>query len=154
MCIRRSYSAAFPSVKRAGDSKKDPIEEDTKKCYFNHMVWVFRAMLSSFIEPWPLEPVPAAAIGQLIVSDILALLMVIVTVTLCKKQKANACVFLRVDGRYHPAWHRTIKDELSQPIKLLFHAGILPCLHSSYACFAVFSWNCETTALKGKNNSH
>ncbi len=56
---------------------------------FLTVVWVFRAMLSSFIEPWPLEPIPAAAIGQLVASDILALLMVIVTVTLYKKQKAN-----------------------------------------------------------------
>ncbi len=56
---------------------------------FLTVVWVFRAMLSSFIEPWPLEPIPAAAIGQLVASDILALLMVIVTATLYKKQKAN-----------------------------------------------------------------
>ncbi len=59
---------------------------------FLTVVWVFRAMLSSFIEPWPLEPVPAAAIGQLVVSDILALLMVIVTVTLYKKQKTFTAV--------------------------------------------------------------
>lgn len=57
---------------------------------FLTVVWVFRAMLSSFIEPWPLEPIPAAAIGQFIVSDILALLMVIVTVTLYKKQRGSA----------------------------------------------------------------
>lgn len=54
---------------------------------FLTVVWVFRAILASFIEPWPLEPVPAAAIGQLVASDILALLMVIVTVALYKKQK-------------------------------------------------------------------
>ncbi len=57
--------------------------------FFLTVVWVFRAMLSSFIEPWPLEPVPAAAIGQLALSDILALLMVIVAATLHKKQKAS-----------------------------------------------------------------
>lgn len=56
---------------------------------FLTVVWVFRAMLSSFIEPWPLDPIPAAAIGQLVASDVLALLMVIVTVMLYKKQKAN-----------------------------------------------------------------
>jgi len=56
---------------------------------FLTVVWIFRAMLSSFIEPWPLEPILAAAIGQLVVSDILALLMVIVTVMFYKKQKAN-----------------------------------------------------------------
>lgn len=54
---------------------------------FLTVVWVFRAMLSSFIEPWPLEPIPAAAIGQLVASDVLALLMVIVTVTLYQKRK-------------------------------------------------------------------
>jgi len=56
---------------------------------FLTVVWVFRAMLSTFIEPWPLEPVPAAAIGQLAASDILALLMIIVSVTLYKERKAN-----------------------------------------------------------------
>lgn len=56
---------------------------------FLTVVWVFRAMLSSFIEPWPLEPIPAAAIGQLAASDVLALLMVIVTVALYKKRRAN-----------------------------------------------------------------
>ncbi len=56
---------------------------------FLTVVWVFRAMLASFIEPWPLEPVPAAAIGQLVASDVLALLMVIVTVMLYKKRKAT-----------------------------------------------------------------
>ena len=56
---------------------------------FLTVVWVFRAMLSSFIEPWPLEPIPAAAIGQLVVADMLALLMVIVTITLYRKRKAN-----------------------------------------------------------------
>lgn len=47
-------------------------------------VWVFRACLATFIEPWPLEPVPTAAIGQLIMSDLLALLMVIVSFRLWK----------------------------------------------------------------------
>ncbi len=58
---------------------------------FLTVVWIFRAMLSSFIEPWPLEPVPAAAIGQLVASDVLALLMVAVTVMLYKKLKADNC---------------------------------------------------------------
>lgn len=56
---------------------------------FLTVVWVFRAMLSSFIEPWPLDPIPAAAIGQLVVSDMLALLMVFVTVMLYRKRKAS-----------------------------------------------------------------
>lgn len=48
--------------------------------YFLTVVWLFRACLSTFIEPWPLEPVPAAAIGQLIASDVLAILMAFVSV--------------------------------------------------------------------------
>ena len=45
--------------------------------YFLTVVWVFRACLASFIEPWPLQPIPAAAIGQLAASDTLALLMIV-----------------------------------------------------------------------------
>lgn len=56
---------------------------------FLTLVWVFRAMLSSVIEPWPLEPIPAAAIGQLLVSDMQAILMVIVSVLLVRKIKKN-----------------------------------------------------------------
>ena len=44
------------------------------------VVWIFRACLASFIEPWPLQPIPAAAIGQLIASDALAVMMIIVSV--------------------------------------------------------------------------
>jgi hypothetical protein len=51
---------------------------------FLTVVWVFRACLATFIEPWPLEPIPAVAIGQLIGSVILALLMVFVTTMLWK----------------------------------------------------------------------
>ncbi len=53
---------------------------------FLSCVWVFRACLATFIEPWPLEPVPAAAIGQLIGSVTLALFMLIVTVYFWKKE--------------------------------------------------------------------
>ncbi len=49
---------------------------------FLTVVWVFRACLAAFIEPWPLEPVPAAAIGQLIGSVVLALMMVFVSLSL------------------------------------------------------------------------
>lgn len=45
--------------------------------YFLTVVWIFRACLASFIEPWPLQPIPAAAIGQLAASDTLALLMIV-----------------------------------------------------------------------------
>ena len=51
---------------------------------FLTVVLVFRACLSTFIEPWPLEPIPAAAIGQLIGSVVQALLMVFVTTMLWK----------------------------------------------------------------------
>ena len=44
--------------------------------FFLTVVWIFRACLASFIEPWPLQPIPAAAIGQLIASDALAIMMV------------------------------------------------------------------------------
>lgn len=48
-------------------------------------VWVFRAMLSSFIEPWPLEPVPAAAVGQMVASDAEAALMILMCVVFFRK---------------------------------------------------------------------
>jgi hypothetical protein len=51
---------------------------------FLTVVWVFRACLSIFIEPWPLEPIPTVAIGQLIGSVIQALLMGFVTIKLWK----------------------------------------------------------------------
>ena len=41
--------------------------------------------LASFIEPWPLQPIPAAAIGQLIASDILAVMMIIVSASFIKE---------------------------------------------------------------------
>ena len=44
-------------------------------------VWVVRALLASFIEPWPLEPIPAAAVGQLVAADVLAVLMVFVSIS-------------------------------------------------------------------------
>lgn len=49
---------------------------------FLTVVWVLRAALASFIEPWPLEPIPAAAIGQLVAADVLAVVMVAVSVKL------------------------------------------------------------------------
>jgi hypothetical protein len=47
--------------------------------FFLTVVWIFRACLASFIEPWPLQPIPAAAIGQLIASDVLAVMMIVVS---------------------------------------------------------------------------
>lgn len=55
--------------------------------FFLTVVWIFRAMLATFIEPWPLEPVPAAAIGQLLAADLLAALMVIMSIILLKYMK-------------------------------------------------------------------
>lgn len=51
---------------------------------FLTVVWVFRACLATFIEPWPLDPIPAAAIGQLAASDLLAALMIFVSVHFIK----------------------------------------------------------------------
>lgn len=48
--------------------------------FFLTVVWIFRALLATFIEPWPLEPTPAAAIGQLFASDCLALLMCFISI--------------------------------------------------------------------------
>ncbi len=55
--------------------------------YFLTAVWVFRACLATFLEPWPLEPVPAAAIGQLAASDLLAALMLVVTAGLYRASR-------------------------------------------------------------------
>jgi hypothetical protein len=55
--------------------------------FFLNAVWIFRACLASFIEPWPLQPIPAAAIGQLIASDTLAVMMTIVSVSLIRANK-------------------------------------------------------------------
>ena len=52
--------------------------------FFLTVVWIFRACLASFIEPWPLQPIPAAAIGQLVASDVLAVMMVVVSVYFIK----------------------------------------------------------------------
>ena len=69
--------------KRALDLNREVI-------YFYYvltLVWVFRACLATFIEPWPLEPIPVAAIGQLVASDLLAVLMIFVSVCFVRKVK-------------------------------------------------------------------
>ena len=53
--------------------------------YFLTIVWMFRACLATFIEPWPLDPIPAAAIGQLAASDLLAIMMIFVCVYFIKE---------------------------------------------------------------------
>ncbi len=68
------------------------LSSNTESCifyFFLTAVWIFRAMLATFIEPWPLEPVPAAAIGQLVASDILAALMVIMSIILLKHMRSK-----------------------------------------------------------------
>ena len=55
--------------------------------FFLTVVWIFRACLASFIEPWPLQPIPAAAIGQLVASDALAVMMVVVSISFFRKLK-------------------------------------------------------------------
>lgn len=58
--------------------------------FFLTVVWIFRACLTSFIEPWPLQPVPAAAIGQLIAADSLAVVMVFVSVNFIKEHRRKS----------------------------------------------------------------
>lgn len=55
--------------------------------FFLTAVWLFRACLATFIEPWPLDPIPAAAVGQLIASDLLAMLMTFVDIQFIKALK-------------------------------------------------------------------
>lgn len=69
---------------------KRALEEnkEAKELYFFlTIVWIFRACLATFIEPWPLEPVPFAAIAQLILSDLLALMMIIMSIVFYKNIK-------------------------------------------------------------------
>ena len=58
--------------------------------FFLTVVWVFRACLASFIEPWPLQPIPAAAIGQLIASDVLAVMMIVVSVSFVRELRRKS----------------------------------------------------------------
>lgn len=55
--------------------------------FFLTIIWIFRACLALFIEPWPLEPVAWAAILQLVLSCLLALLMVVETIRLYRMSK-------------------------------------------------------------------
>ena len=59
---------------------------EAKKLYiFLTLVWIYRACLALFIRPWPLEPVPAVAIGQLVVSVVLTIAMIFVSVGFVKE---------------------------------------------------------------------
>lgn len=58
--------------------------------FFLTFVWGFRAMLALFIEPWPLQPIPTAAIGQLCASTIIFIIMFVISVALYKQlRKSN-----------------------------------------------------------------
>ena len=67
--------------------------------FFLTVVWVFRACLASFIEPWPLQPIPAAAIGQLIASDVLAVMMIVVSVSFVRELRRKTWFPI---SRYNP----------------------------------------------------
>lgn len=63
---------------------------ESKELYlFLTIIWIMRACLATFIEPWPLEPVPWASILQLVLSDLLALSMIIVSIKFIKMMKAE-----------------------------------------------------------------
>ena len=69
---------------------KRALEEnkEAKELYFFlTIVWIFRACLATFIEPWPLEPIAWAAILQLVSSDLLAFMMIIMSIVFYKKIK-------------------------------------------------------------------
>lgn len=55
--------------------------------FFLTAVWIFRACFAAFIEPWPLQPVPAAAIGQLAASIFITVLMIFVSASFVKELK-------------------------------------------------------------------
>ena len=62
--------------------------KEAKELYFFlTIVWILRACLATFIEPWPLEPVAWAAILQLVLSDLLAFMMVVTSIVFYKEMK-------------------------------------------------------------------
>ena len=65
--------------------------KESKELYFFYtIIWLFRAALATFIEPWPLEPVPWAAILQLILSDLLAACMLVMSIKfICMMKKVE-----------------------------------------------------------------
>ena len=67
--------------------------------FFLTVVWILRACLASFIEPWPLQPIPAAAIGQLIASDVLAVMMIVVSVSFVRELRRKTWFPI---SRYNP----------------------------------------------------
>ena len=63
--------------------------------YFLTFVWGFRTMLALWIEPWPLQPIPSAAIGQLCASVVIFVILLIISAILIRnrlqfqKEKSN-----------------------------------------------------------------
>lgn len=53
--------------------------ESKEMYFFLTIIWLIRASLATFIEPWPLEPIAWAAILQFAMSDLLAIGMVIMS---------------------------------------------------------------------------
>ena len=69
---------------------KRALEMNREVVYFYlflTVVWIFRACLATFIEPWPLEPIPLAAILQLVLSDLLAFMMITMSIVFYKNIK-------------------------------------------------------------------
>lgn len=58
--------------------------------FFLTIIWVFRAVLSDVLEPWPLEPIAWAAILQAAVASALALMMVILSIRLLKMRREKS----------------------------------------------------------------
>ena len=52
--------------------------------FFLTLIWVFRACLADFLEPWPLDPIAWAAILQAVVASALAFMMVVLSIRLLK----------------------------------------------------------------------
>lgn len=63
--------------------------ESKEMYFFLSLIWLIRASLATFIEPWPLEPVAWAAILQLVISDLLAISMIIMSFKFYKMIKNN-----------------------------------------------------------------
>lgn len=51
------------------------------------LVWVFRACLADFLEPWPLEPIAWAAILQAGAASALAVMIVVLSIRFIRMRK-------------------------------------------------------------------
>lgn len=71
---------------------KDNNKEAKELYIFLTIVWIFRGCLATFIEPWPLEPAAIPAILQLIISDLLAITMTIISIKFYKEIKNNKII--------------------------------------------------------------